>query len=109
MKVLINSKSFAVTQALRKFVESQAQKLVKVSKRVMLVRVHLESIQKRNNDPLSNKVTYQVEVPGNDVVVTKRGVDMYKTITATTGSAVRHLRKQFEKRQTQKRRQIDNN
>jgi len=103
MKVLVNSKNFEVTQALREFVVAQAQKLSRVSKRVQAVRVHLESNQKKNNDPMSNKVTYRVEVPGEDVIIKKRGVEMYKTIALASNTAVRHLRKKFEKRQTIKR------
>jgi len=103
MKVLVDSKNFTVTQALRNFVVVQAQKFDRVSKRVLAVRVHLESNQKKNNDPMSNEVTYQIEVPGDDVIVKKRGSEMYKTIATASNIAVRHLRKQFEKRQTMKR------
>ena len=103
MKVLVDSKNFEVTQALREFVVAQARKLTRFGSRVQQVRVHLESNKKKTNDPLANEVTYQVEVPGEDVVIKKKGVEMYKTITVASNVAARHLRKQFEKRRTKNR------
>lgn len=103
MRVLVDAKDFPVTAAIRKFVAEQVKKLGKVGKQINAVRVYLESNKKKSNDPQANLVTMAVEVPGTDVVIKKHGVEMYQTISAATGAALRHLRKQFERQRTLRR------
>jgi len=103
MTVLVQSNSLKVTKALQRFVEDQAAKVLKLGKRVVKIQVYLESIAKKNNDPHANKVTYQVSIPGKDVVVTKGAADMYDAIVDATDSAVRQLRKLYERRRALKR------
>lgn len=103
MTVLVESNSIKVTDALRQFVETQAQKVSKLGKGIVDIRVFLETIAKKNNDPHANKVTLKVSIPGKDVVVTKAAVDMYEAITGATDSAVRRLRKVYERKRTLQR------
>lgn len=103
MTVIVESKRLKVTQALRAYIEEQADKLAKLGKGITQVRVHLEKIAKKTNDPHANVVTFHVSIPGKDVVVTKRAVDMYEAIVEATEGAVRQLRKQHEKRRTLRR------
>lgn len=103
MTVIVESKRMKVTQALRQFVEQQTQKIVKLSKPATMVRVNLETVEKKSNDPLANSVTFRVQTPGKDVVVTKRAVDMYDAIVDASKGAARQLRKYYERQLGSKR------
>jgi len=104
MTVLVEAKNIEVTSALRMHVQRQAKKLSKIGDRITSVRVFLETIPKKNNDPHANKVTFQVGIPGRDVVVIKQGVDIYEAIVQAARGAFRKVRKNFEKRTTKARR-----
>lgn len=106
MTVLVQSNSLKVTKALQKFAEDQARKVFKLGKDVLKIRVYLEKIARRNNDPHANKVTYQVSTPGKDVVITKGATNMYDAIVDATDSAVRQVRKLYERRRDAKRQQV---
>jgi len=101
--VIVESKRLKITEALRAFVEEQADKLLKLGKGVTGVRVHLETIAKKTNDPQANTVTFRVAIPGKDVVVTKTAENMYTAISSAADSAIRQLRKRYEKRRTLRR------
>jgi len=103
MTVIVESKRMKVTKALRSFIEKQTRKIVKLNKNAKNVRVHLETIEKKSNDPLSNVVTFLVEIPGRNIVIKKHAVNMYDAIVAATESAARQLRKRYEKRKTVQR------
>ncbi len=103
MKVLIATKHLKVTDALHQFIQEQAEKLSKLHKRITLVRVYLETIEKKSNDPHANQVTFEIEIPGKNVVVKKQAADMYQAVTATAEASLRQLRKLYEKRMTLKR------
>ncbi len=98
MTVIVESKQMKVTSGLRAHVETQARKLMKLSKNVTAIRVHLETVRKKSNDTLANIVTYVVQLPGKDVVVKKRAVDMYQAIIQATEGAARQVRKRYERR-----------
>ncbi|MCB9801334.1 MAG: ribosome-associated translation inhibitor RaiA [Pseudomonadales bacterium] len=100
MTVIVESKRMKVTSALRSFIEKQTRKLVKLNKNATQVRVHLETVEKKSNDPLSNMVTFLIEIPGKNIVITKRAVNMYDAIVDATSGAVRQLRKHYERKQT---------
>lgn len=106
MTVLVEAKNIEVTSALRMHVERQAEKLKKIGNRITDIRVFLETVPKKNNDPHSNKVTFKVSVPGRDVVVIKQGVDMYEAVVEAARGAFRKVRKTTEKRTT-KARKVD--
>lgn len=103
MQVIVEAKNMNVTQALRNFIEEHAQKIEKVAHKITAVRVFLETIPKKNNDPQANQVTFLVEVPGKDVTVRKRAVDMYTAVVGAAHSSVRRVRKEMEKRQDKSR------
>ncbi len=100
MTVIVESKRMKVTKALRDFIEKHTRKIVKLHKKATNVRVHLETVHKKSNDPLSNVVTFLVEIPGKKIVITKRAVNMYDAIVDASQAATRQLRKYCEKRQT---------
>lgn len=103
MKILVAAKQLEVTQAMRLAIQNQAEKLMRLHKKITQVRVFLEKIPKKNNDPHANAVTIEVHVPGKNVVVKKTAVDMYLAVNQAVNSALRQLRKQYEKRETLKR------
>ena len=103
MTVIVESKQMKVTKALRQFVEKQTQKISKLNKKATQVRVHLETVKKKSNDPLSNIATFLIEIPGKNVIVTRRAINMYDAIIDATKGAVRQLRKQHEKKITRHR------
>lgn len=103
MKVLVAAKKLEVTGAMRDFIQAHAEKLSKLHKRITQVRVFIEKIPKKNNDPHANMVTFEIQTPGKNVIVKKRAVDMYQAVVQATQAALRQLRKQYEKRETLKR------
>jgi len=105
MTVIVESKRMKVTQALRSFIEKQAQKITKLNKNATKVRVHLETTKRKSNDPLANMVTFLVEIPGKDIVITKHAVNMYDAVVDAAAGAARQLRKKHEKQTTKQRNQ----
>jgi ribosomal subunit interface protein len=103
MTVLVEAKNLKVTDALRNHVTKQASKLQKISKAIVSVRVFLETVAKKNNDPHANKVTFKVSIPGKDVIVIKEAVDMYEAIIQAAHGALRQVRKTAERRITKAR------
>ena len=100
MTVIVGSKNFKVTSAIRDFIEHHVSKLHKVHHKISQVQVHLESVARKQNDPLANQVTVDVEVPGKDVVVTKSNSNMYVAIANAIKIAFRDLRKRGERKET---------
>jgi len=103
MVVIVTSKTLHVTQALREMAERQAQKLYRLGKRIIRVRVSLEAVTKKKNDTHSTVVQYHVELPGKDVVVRRKARDMYEALVDAASSAARQVRKAKEKQATFKR------
>lgn len=103
MTVLVEAKNLKVTDALRSHVTKQASKLQKIGKTIVAVRVFLETVAKKSNDPHANKVTFKVSIPGKDVIVIKEAVDMYEAIIQAARGALRQVRKTAERRITKAR------
>lgn len=103
MKVLIEGKEMVITPGIQTHAEKQAQKISKLNKNVLAVRIFLETIKKKTNDPTANQVTYEVDIPGQDVVVKAHAQDMYEAIVKATDAARRKLRKMAEKVRDKKR------
>ncbi len=102
MKITVSSKNFEVTDGMRQHVQTQADKVYRLSDKVSQIKVFLESVVRKHNDPQANSATVVVEVPGKDTAVTKSAVDMYEAINQAFSTASRHLRKAIEKMQTKK-------
>lgn len=103
MQVLVSSKNFTVTEAIQAFADKQAPKLFKVNNKIVQVRLFLESTEKRTNDPHANQARLIVEIPGKDIVVTERSVEMYEAVVKAFRTAARHVRKEDERRRAQTR------
>lgn len=104
MTIIVQAKSLPVTQALRTFVQNQAAKIAKFSGKVSQITVYLEKVtQRKTNDPSVASVKYHVKLPGKDIVVSRRAVDMYDAIVDATNRVSRQVRKLKEKRVDKKR------
>ncbi len=97
MQVLIEGKEMVVSSAIQAHAQKQSQKITKLNKNVIAIRLFLETIKKKSNDPLANQVTYEIDIPGHDVVVKAHAADMYEAIVKATNAAQRKLRKMAEK------------
>jgi ribosomal subunit interface protein len=81
-----------VTQALREFVDRQAEKLLKLEQRVSSIAVYLEKVAGKQNDPRATSVKYLVRLKGKkEVVVCRHASDMYEAIAEATRRVARQL------------------
>lgn len=100
MQVIVESKEMQVTPAIQEHALRQARKVGKVCEKVLRIRLFLETIKKKRNDPTANVVTYTVEMPGVNAVVSARAADMYSAITKASDAAARRVRKELDKIRT---------
>lgn len=103
MVVLVESKSMPVTTALRAAAAKQAQRIFKLSGRVLSVRVSMETVARRKNDSQAAIVQYLVQVPGRVIVVRRKAKDVYQAIADAAHHAARQVKKLKERRITTKR------
>lgn len=108
MNIIVQGKTLEITQALRDFVEQHAQKLEKVSKKIVKVSVFLEQVNKKENDEHRALVKYKVELPGKDICVKSRAHNLYDAVSSATDNAVRQVRKLYEKKRSLKRKKNQN-
>ena len=99
MNVIVQSKTFAVTEALRAFVEKHVTRLFRKRGRISQIVVYLESIPKKKNDLFSTCAKFHIEMPGKSIVVQEKAADLYLAISQAAQSAARQLRKVKERRQ----------
>jgi len=98
MRIIIQSKTLEVTKALQRFIELQAEKLIKTGRKIEKVTVILESVARKKNDSKFAKVKFHISVPGKNITVHRYARDMYAAITDTADRAMRYLRKAKEKK-----------
>src|SRR6185369_5164953 len=98
MNVIVQSKTFAVTEALRAFIKKHLTQLFRRRGRVSQVIVYLEVVPKKKNDLFAMSAKIYIDVPGKNIVVQERAEDLYLAIVQAAHSAARQLRKFKEKR-----------
>jgi len=103
MTAFVSSKNFDLTNALRQHVESQAERVKRLTKKISQIKVSLETIARKRNDPKANQAKVVLQVPGKDIAVIKKATDMYQAINLAFHTVARHLRKSQEKTQTKNR------
>lgn len=92
MQVLVRSKSFPVTAALREFIERQAAQLDKGSWKLLRVEASLEKTREQA------RALIKVMTPHRKpIVVEKVSGDIYQAITEAIDRSHRALRKQRER------------
>lgn len=96
--VIVQSKTFAVTEALRAFVEKHLTRLFRRKSRISQVIVYLESVPKKKNDLHATSAKIYIDLPGRNIVVQEKAEDLYLAIIQAAHSAARKLRKVKEKR-----------
>ncbi len=98
MQILVQAKNISVTPMIERAVQHQAQKLGRLSSKIVKVFAFLEVIDKKKNDSHAARVLYKICWPGKDIVVQERAANLYDAIVDTTDSAMRVLRKEKERR-----------
>lgn len=98
MNISVQSKTFAVTDALRNFCLKQAKKMARFNKTISSINIYVENNKKKKNDPGSASVQYSVNVPGRVLVVKRKAVNIYDAVVDATGSVIRQVREFKHKR-----------
>jgi ribosomal subunit interface protein len=98
MNIIVQSKTIALTDALRDFATAQAKKLVKNGHKVGNVMVFLDLVKRRKNDVQSATAKFLVQLPGKSIVVQEHARDMYGAVSSAAQSTLRQLRKTKERR-----------
>ena len=94
MKISIQAKDMDITKAIRQFAIEKVGKVIKkFGKKVIGVRVYLEHIARKKNDPRASKAKVKIEIPGEDVIVEGQSNDAYQAISKAVNAASRSLRK----------------
>lgn len=103
MKILVQAKDMKVTQAIQNFVEEKVVRNVdRLGKKVMSVKVYLENVTRKKNDPQGSKAKVEINVPGKKIVVEGKSFDSYQAITKAIKAGTRRLRRIKEKREPSK-------
>ena len=91
MVIIVESKTLPITQALRHAVETQAQHITRLSQKIILIRVSLETIAKKKNDTQASIAQFMVEIPGKNIIVRKKAQDLYVAVTQAAQRAAQQL------------------
>lgn len=103
MTFIVQSKTLQVTDAMRDFAEAQAQKILKTGQRVEKITLFLEAVKRRKNDVKAMTAKFHIDIPGKNIVITRRARDMYEAIVDAANRSTRYLLRQKERRVTSKR------
>lgn len=96
---LIQAKNMKPTQALRDFIQDQVSKLPRLGLPINRVKVFLENISRKSNDPQGATVQMEAVIPRRGVITVKSKThDVYQGIVDATQTLMRHVRKEKEKR-----------
>lgn len=107
MKIFVYGKDLEITSAIREFANQQIiKKLSKLGSKVQAVRLYLENIGRKDNDPQSATAKCQVEIPGKNLLIRSKAHDLYLAISSVAEGASRRLRKTKEKKVDQKKQLI---
>jgi len=98
MHVIVQSKTFAVTEALRAFVEKYVIRLIGRQTKVSQVRVYLEVVPKKKNDVFATSAKFYIDLPGKNIIVQEKAEDLYLAIMQAARTAARKMRKLKERR-----------
>ncbi len=100
MKIFVQAKNMKVTQAIRSFVVKKTKRTIsKISDQVINVKVYLENVARKKNDPKSSKAKVSIEVPGKNILAEASSFNPYQAVSKAIRTAARQLRKLKEKNQ----------
>ena len=78
MKILVQAKDMKVTKAIEVFVNEKVKRMiVKHGKKVLGVKVFLETVARKKSDPQASHAKVEIEVPGKNIVVEEKSFDPY--------------------------------
>lgn len=104
MNILVQAKNGEATQAVRSFIKHQLAKVEKLGVPIRQIRVFLENVARKDSDPHRASVVVDVEVQGKKTISVKSYAhDLYQAVVNVSQDALRHVRKQKEKKVTQLR------
>lgn len=103
MTFIVQSKTLPVTEAMRKFAEAQAQKILKTGQRVEKITLFLETVKRRKNDVTAMTAKFHIDIPGKNIVIARRARDIYVAIVDAANRSTRYLLRHKEKRASAKR------
>ena len=98
MNIIVQSKTFIVTEAIRAFVSRQLGRMFRQCGRISRVMVFLEHVPKKKNDLSATTAKIYVDLPGKNIVAQEKAQDLYLAIHEAAHSAARQLRKLRERR-----------
>lgn len=104
MRVIVQSKSVAVTEALRRYIRRQLSLLTRHSQRISSVTVILETIKGGKDPERAMKVKICIHLPKAPFCVEREGHDLYQVVVDASHRAARYLRKTKEKHLESRRR-----
>lgn len=99
MNIIVQSKTLAVTSALRSFVEQQVEKLIRRGQKVTSITVFLEAITRKKSDQNATAAKLCIKVPGRTLFIQRQAHDLYQAVADASSRADRVLRKMKEKRE----------
>lgn len=108
MKIIVQSKTLKVTQALRTFVERQVAKIISRGQKITKVTVMLEKVARKKSDQDATAAKVCIKVPGKTLTVQRHAHDLYQAINEAVDRSDRVLRKMKEKRLSRRNRQDRN-
>ncbi len=91
------------SSALEELVRERASKLETFSGRIVGCRVALETPHRHHHHGKQYSVRIDLTVPGDELVVSNDGEDMYATVNEAFSDAQRRLRNHFERQRAQAR------
>ncbi len=97
MKVIIQSNTLKVTEALRIFIQKQIRKLARCGQKIQQVTVYLDCVKRKKNAADATTVQFQITTAKNSFVVKKQAHDMYVAISEVADRATRLLREKRHK------------
>ncbi len=103
MKIFVQAKDIKITQGIKNFVEDAVvRNVARLGKKVMSVKVYLENVTRKKNDPHGAKAKVEIDMPGEKIVVEGKSFEPYQAITKAIKVGTRRLRKIKEKKESQK-------
>lgn len=94
MNIEISTKNTTLTDAMKEAVKDALQKAFKIQEKIIDVKV---SIEHTNHKETPYEITGIIHDKLGNIIVTKKGVDVYKILKTLSEDLARQVRKQKEK------------
>lgn len=98
MRIFIQSKTLAVTEAIAAFTTRHLKRLEKRNSSIEAVTVFLDAVARKKNDVTASIARIRVSLPGKDVVVERRATNLYDAIVDASQRIAERVRASRERR-----------